>query len=497
MNWWETPEIEAAKKKALAGGASGVFTLDQLHALGQTGDMKTDWLAGGKPDPNSFIGGGGRATIDQTLNLPAGYYRIPGVDGAEYYDPHSGRVSQQFADWANSGKIERNDLTGVPTALMDPRDGGEVFRSRADQQPEYIKTLNDIFALGKGADGTYQDAQDRVLGLGRYQQFLTDKNGKQMRVSDAVGSPAVDPATAPYTDRSKPTAGAFDRLSTLTGKTPAEMDAMMGVGGASKTTGYYADYWQQMRDTLASNYETNALGYKGLQDERAARGLDINTGTSDAEKKRIYDTVSRITDPAQRAAYISAQDPGNLTDALRAERYALRAGERDQISTYEAAHPTIEYNATGKYGQPAGAQVKVTSGSVTFTDTATGRENFIGNVPKTAELVKPKYDRVGDAAHRIGGGVMGFMVGLATGNLPGAFMGAYIGAGGPTTKGSLNRPGDFMKAKTNQAHLMNLQEVGTALAFARFWHFGVFGGPSAAGGAANMNLASKGFVVGR
>lgn len=465
-SWWNTPDIESAKAKAIAGGGQGVFSLDDLTAMGSPGRKA-------KPT-DSVIGGGGQSKIDPALNLPAGYYRIPGVDGAEYYDPHSGQVSQAFADWANApGGIKRHDLTGMPLALMDQRDSGEVSRDSAAQIPGQVKNLNDIFALGKGPDGTYQDAQDRVLGTGKYQQFLLDKNGKQMRVQDVAGTPYIDPATAPYIDRTKSSGGAFDRLSKLTGKTPEAMDALLGVGGAKKTTGAYADYWTNMRDSLASNFETNTLGAKGLQEQRAARGLDINTGTSEAERKRIFDTVSRISDPAQRAAYLKYQDPGNLTEGLRAERYDLRAGERDQIAGYEKEHPTVEYNATGKYGQPAGAQLKITSGSAVFSDTATGRENFVGSVPKAVELVKPRVTSLDRAAAATQGAAIGF-ISAALGNFGGVATAismaatAASGAGfGPNVKNiSTGNLRGLQQWDVRDPHMMNMREFGTALATA-------------------------------
>ena len=502
MNWWDTPEIEAAKKKAVASGAPGVFTLDQLKALGQTGDMATDWMAGAKKNKDSLIAGGGRSIINPDLKLPAGYYQIPGSAGAYYYNPSSGQVSQEFADWANSGKIERDPITNLPKALMDRRDSGEVFRAGADQDPVTLENLRKIFEYGK-TGGSYQDAQDRVLGLGRYQQFLTDKNGKQIRVSDALGQAPIDPATAPYTQAPK-SEGGFDRLMKLTGKTRDEVSSMIGgpvTANEAPISGN--EYFEGTQDTkasmenaLAANYEKRASMWKGLQEMRAARGMNVDTGTSDAEKKRIYETYQRISDQAQKDAYLSAQDPGNLTDDLRAKRYGLRAGERKQISEYETAHPTIEYNATGKFGQPRGMQIKLTSGSATFADPVTGREAFVGTVPKKVEMMKSKYGTsdIDIAAKRIGGGVMGAMVGFATGGIPGAFLGAYGGAGGPLSKGSFKRPGDALKFKSSQPHMMDLKEIGTAVAFASFFGQGAWNTKTPSSSLMNAN---KGFVVGR
>ena len=494
-NWWDTPEIEAAKKKALAGGSAGVFSLAQLKALGQTGDSATDWMAGAKKDP--LLAGGGRAVVDPKLNLPAGYYQIPGASGAYHYDPRSGQVSQEFADWANSGKIERNDLTGLPKALMDQRDGGDVFRAGADQDPNTLRTLDDIFKIGKGADGTYQDAQDRVLGLGRYQQFLADKDGKQMRVSDVAGSPLVDPATAPYADASAPKGG-FDRLMKLTGGTRADVNKMIG-GGVDTTVPFgektrvilrneftiaptqyqegTADTQSSLEDSLAANYTKRATMWKSLQEQRAARGLDVSTGTSDAEKKRIYDTVSRIGDPTQRSAYLKAQDRGNLTSGLRDEQYALRAGERDQIANYEKSRPEIryDYNETNKYGDTKGKgiQVKITSGSQVVTDPATGREVFVGSVPKSLELVKSRVKDIDRAAAATQGAAVGFM----TGGIPGAFLGAASGMGlGPNVKNiSFKDMKGLGQWDMRDPHMMSFREVGSAFAFAAITGTGGYG----------------------
>lgn len=477
-------EIEAAKKKALASGTAGVFSLDQLKALGQTGDAQTDWLAGAKKDP--LISGGGRAVIDPSLNLPAGNYLLPGTSEAYYYNPRSGQVSQEFSDWANSGKIERDDLTGTPKALIDSRDGGEVFRSGNDQNPNTIHTLDEIFKLGK-VDGSYQDSQDRVLGLGKYQQSLTDKNGKKISMQEVPGATLADPATAPYTQNPSNSAGGFDRLMQLTGKSRDEVSQMIGGTVRANAAPIPVNPYQEgtretqttLEDSLADNYTKRATMWKGLQEMRTARGLNADTGTSEAERKRIYETYNRITDPAQRAAYLSAQDPGNLTDGLRAARYELRSGERSQIAEYEKLHPTVEYNATGKFGQPNGMQIKLTSGSATFSDpTGTGREMFVGNVPKSIEMVRPNFKNIDKGAKIAGGAIMGAMVGFATGGIPGAFLGGYTGGGGPLPNAkniSLKNSRGWGEWKSNGPHMMNLKEVGTAVAFARFTGSGVYG----------------------
>src|SRR4051812_22792737 len=101
-------DLDARKKAAAArvtalnnGSRSGVFSLEDLRALGQTGDAKTDWAAGA-PAQSGLIAGGGRAAIPP--GTPAGYYQIPGQDGAQYYDPASGQVSQELADYLSTAK---------------------------------------------------------------------------------------------------------------------------------------------------------------------------------------------------------------------------------------------------------------------------------------------------------------------------------------------------------------------------------------------------------
>lgn len=473
-------EIDALAKKARATGTAGVFSLDQLKALGQTGNLKMDWMRGAAPAAGALIAGGGRGMIP--ADIPAGYYQVPGLDGAYYYDPKSGQAPQQFIDWANNLKAsDRDPFTGAPKALIPNTDSGEVFRAQAGQQPAAISTLNDIFKLGRGADGTYQDAQDRVLGLGKYQQFITGKDGKQIRLQDV---PGYTPPPPQFTDVSKPQAGAFDRLMGLTGQDKASLDKTLGLVNGKEN----ASYWTKMENALAANYETNALKWKGLQEERAARGLDPETGTSLAEKKRIYDTYNRIQDPAERAAYIKMQDPGNLTAELRQARYETRAGERAAIAAYEKANPNVVYDSASRYGGPSDSymQVAVTMGHGIMTDKVTGRETFVGNIPTGVSLVKQNTGNFDAVAKRLGGGIGGAFLGFMTGNVPGAFLGAYMGAGGwrPNAKNiSAKNSRGWGQWQTTQAQGLDIRTVGTALLFARLTGSGMFSSGNMGGSA--------------
>lgn len=492
-----TLAAQAAASDYRTGKGPGVFTLDQLHALGQTGDTKTDWMAGDSQnrDPNGLIQGGGRSVIDQSLNLPAGYYQLPGTPQGQayYYDPHSGQVSQEFSDWANSGNIAR-DFNGKPTALMSGSDSGDVFRSGLDQSPATLDTIGKIIAGGRGADGSYQDSQDRVLGIGAYQQFVTGKDGKQIRIQDtpnyaallssgAMGTPIAtsagptsppEAATGGYTDLGKTQEGAFDRLLKETGKTSDELDSTLGLKNGKQ----YADYWTRMENSLAANYETNVSKATGLQEMRAAKGLDVNTGTSAAETARIHGVYASIQDPTERAAYLRYQDPGNLTPELRAEQNALKAPERSIIAQYEKDNPQHIYDSASHYGGPSGVGVDVTIGHQSITDPATGREIFVGNVPTKLEAQKLDRGALTNTMDRVGGGLGGGFLGFFTGGAYGAAIGAYVGAGGPQPNAkniSFNNAKGFTQWKATDPQRLDIKTVGSAILFARFSGSGMYG----------------------
>lgn len=488
------------------GKGPGVFTLDQLNAMGQTGDTKTDWMASG-PDASGPIAGGGNGMIDPSLNLPAGYYQLPNMGGqAYYYDPHSGEVSKEFSDWANSGNIAR-DASGKPIALMSGADSGEVFRASPGQSATTLDTLNKIISGGRGADGTYQDSQDKVLGIGSYQQFVTGKDGKQIRIQDtpnyqallasgAMGTPiatgagpTVPQSAAPeYTDLSSSSTGAFDRLLKKSGQTSDQLDQTLNMFQGSGNAGFQtkaknADFWTKMEDSLAANYETNTSKAEGLQALRVSRGLDPNTGTSAAERDRISSVYASIQDPAERAAYLRYQDPGNLTPELRALNRELKAPEREWVAKNQVN--THIYDSARNYGGPSGVGVDVTLGSQTFTDPTTGRDIVFGNVPIHIEA-QPKYKQntFEKGLGIVGGAIGGAMFGFFTGGPLGAIMGAYAGVGAPApnkknisfsnAKGwgewkTSSRPGESL------AQMYNIKSLGAAILFARLTGSGMYG----------------------
>lgn len=509
----------------------GVFTLNQLHALGQTGDTKTDWMAGASQnkDPNGLVSGGGRAALDQSQSLPAGYYQLPGMPAGEayYYDPHSGQVSKEFSDWA-SGNIAR-DSTGKPQALMSASDSGDVFRSSNGQSPATFDTLGKIIAGGRGADGTYQDSQDRTLGIGAYQQFVTGKDGKQIRIQDtpnyqallasgAMGTPiatgagpTVPPSTATggFTDLGGNQSGAFDRLLKASGQTKDQLDTTLGLKNGKQ----YADYWTRMENTLAANYETNVSKASGLREMRAAKGLDINTGTSAAETARISGVYASIQDPSQRAAYLRYQDPGNLTPELRKQNYDLRAPDRAIVAQYENDHPQHIYDSASHYGGPSGLGVDVTIGSRTIIDPATGREIVVGNVPidiKAQE--KPKLTDFEQGIARTGGAIYGSFKGLGEAVMTGnpelapyfVAVGAYKGAGGPLPNAhniswtNAKGWGQWEPGEPERPDLKSLAiDLGTALAFAQFGSFmSKYGSASAQTASKASKFGGPAFMMG-
>ena len=447
------------------GASSGVFSLDQLTAMGRTGTLAQQWAA--QAPTSGLIAGGGNATLTAT-NLKAGYYQIPGQQGAEYYDPASGQASSEFVAWANSLTPDQLDpFTGQPLHGFIAAQGGPEATNAANQPSAgALANFNAIIAGGKGADGTYQDSQDRVLGIGKYQQFVMGSNGQQVRIADAVGA-----APAPtYTD-----------VSTYAGK--YKLVAPPGGNGEGQwqdANGVPVDYSLVAADiqaAAAAKDTHNQDAWTGLQQERIARGEDPMTGISAAETRSIYDTYQRIQDPAEKAAYIQAQDPGNLTAGLRKARTAARQGQVDWMTKNQLA-PNVTYEMSSAYGDTSGTggQVKTTFGDVTQTDAATGRSIMFGNVATAIEYVAPgNLGAFANAMHRVGGalygGIMGYIGSL--GSPMGAIMGAVVGSG---AAGGLNlkNPGKTHWGASEKAG--SIQDV--ALSLGEAMAFSAVGGQS-------------------
>ncbi len=473
-------QIAAVLAKA-KGNKSGVFSLDDLKALGKTGNIETDWMK--QSNPEGLLAGGGNAVLS-VKDLKAGYYQVPGLDGAYYFDPATGQAPKEFIDWANALKpTDRDPFTGNPKGFIPAEGGPEAsFKSRADQSAEIIKNENDIFAEVR-AGASYQDAQDKVLGLGKYQTSMWAVNG-----NDRVGM-----------DFNKnPQPSMFKDVSKTADKTPS------GGFGVGSSYGYWrvdasgrewvstatAKDLAENEASAAANAATlnqhNADAYYGLQEERIARGENPDTGISDAAKVRIWETYNRISDPAQRAAYIQVQDPGNLVPELREARISARNAPGGMGAEYKKLKSdmpaTYEYWSPQRLGGSSkdNGQIKVTIGDVFMTDKMTGRETLYGNVPIAGEYLANKKDSTTSVMDRVGGGIMGAFVGFTTsiftGNpFLGVIAGAYFGAGGPTNRMSAGNllKGDFSGMnswKQNQPHEADIKEifitVGTAAAMA-------------------------------
>jgi hypothetical protein len=385
MDLEETRSPKSPRESVADTTYRGVFTLEELLAMGQTGDTRQDWLKGG---PN-------RVALNTKLKFPAGYYRID-ANQAVYVDPKSGSIPQQFFDMLDpaTGDLKRDPVSGMPSAYLQDNHVWQEPSVYADMR----KGLDAQRALE--AQGlTPQQAQDRRIGAQPRPAPDTYKPG----VHNSIGA----------------SAGAYDRFKGLGGT-----DDLLNM---PKFEGYDPARAAGLRDNLAEAFMQRAGAQGGLRDLRAAQGLDPATGTSQAEMERLRSTYEAL-DPAKRSQWLFYQDPANLTPELRAARLESRRGERELIAQ------TNQYAAEHRYAQQGGQgrsyEFIVKKGDVSQTD-ALGREKFYGGVPLKAEMVKGKYDRFGDVGRRLGGGLAGGFLGFVGGGGLGAAMGAYQGAGGP------------------------------------------------------------------
>jgi len=367
---------------------SGVFSLEELLALGQTGDTKADFL-GASPDH-----------IILPNDLPAGYYNLGGdTEGAFYVDIRSGSVPREFAEFFAAGKLKRDPFTNLPVNFLS---------ANTPAAPQIDPRITAGF-----------EEQLRLEAQGMTRQEAHDWRARQMAVPwiNKPPSQAMDYSPGQST-------GAYEKFLSLGGTD--EFLGIQGIGGRA----------DPMRDSLAFNFMQNAEKLQGLQANRAAKGLDPETGISQAEKKRIYDAYQSIADPKQRESFISQQDPGNLIPELREARYAARSGERELL----AQNPQIiEYHTESDYSKKLEGKSKWVFESRAFEDPATGRERFVGKVFVSAEMLKPaKKKPVFDIMERFIKGSIGAGLVLSTGGgMAGAALGAYQGAGGwmPQIKG--------------------------------------------------------------
>ncbi len=156
-----TASEAAAAIKAQASGAPGVFSLDQLTAMGKTGSMASQWQAqpGGA---GGIIAGGGNGVIT-AAGLRAGYYRIPGNPGAEYYDPKAGQASAEFISWANGATPDQISSSFIPA------EGG----------PEAVNAANNAAPAQAMAEAALVAAQPGAQSMGS--QFVTGRKRNDQR----------------------------------------------------------------------------------------------------------------------------------------------------------------------------------------------------------------------------------------------------------------------------------------------------------------------------
>ena len=487
--------MTAAEAAAALAGAkantSGVFSLDQLQALGQTGDLATDWIKSAAP--SGLIAGGGNAALTAT-GLQAGFYQVPGQQGAEYYDPHSGQASAEFVAWANSA---------TPDALASafiPSEGAPQAANDANQMPAQAAANFNAEAALINAGASNEDAQNATLGIGPNQQFVTGANGQQETMAQAL-APQVG--------------GGYRDISTHTSMfklvAPPGGDGQSQWQDASGAAVPYSEVAADTQTSLDDLNQHNQSEYAALQQQRViaaakAAGFDpgsvlkygtglgdsttlkniADTGISAAQTQEIYDTYARISDPAEQAAYLAAQDPGNLTLALRLAQNATpqKASEKNWMME-NALAPVTTITSASQYDGGAGGGIKTTYGDVTQTDAATGRSIMFGNVITSMSYVAPEGRGSFDQAmQRLGGALYGGFIGFigSFGNPAGLVLGAASGAGllGGIKTSFKNPTGNLGKsgwgAAANPAK-EGIQNVGIDLAAAALGgSAGLFGG---------------------
>ncbi len=529
--------IAAQTQAAQAAYNKGTLFSPGALQVGQTLESLTPGKNLNTKDPTGLLAGSNDLVqLNPTaMKLQAGYYTLPGKSGAEYFDPSGGggmaQASSEFVKWANS--LTPDDLsldTGQPSNFIPVEGGPEAVNASKQMSGQALVNFNSIIAAGRGADGTYQDSQDRTLGIGKYQQFVTGPNGEQLRLSDVMAK-AAGPApvnifkdVSPYASKG---------VSTEVGSSGGFWQADTG-GKQWIYTNPLENYKTNEADAIAASAainQHNQDAYAGLTQERiiaaaTAAGEDpgnalkaamsaapgsaeatsaaaiANTGISSAQTKQIYDTYNSILDPTEKAAYIAGQDPGNLTSSERVAQTAAKQGQTNWMLK-NAIGPKTQWSGD-PYG--AGGGVKTTVGDVTMTDKITGRSTVWGNVPTAQEYVGAASRGAFDQAmNRLGGGLYGAFIGYigSFGNPIGAVVGAASGSG---ALGGINfkNPG-----KTTWGASEKFQGVGSvALSMGEAMAFSYFGvgdmgavgriGVGIGMGSANgfMSGGTKGIAVG-
>lgn len=489
--------MTAAEAAAALAGAkastSGVFTLDQLTAMGQTGNLATDW-AKAAPAPG-LIAGGGNGVLTAT-GLQAGYYQVPGQQGAEYYDPASGQASAEFVAWANSATSDQITSAFIPT------EGGPQATNAANAPPAQATDNFNAEAALINAGASNEDAQNQVLGIGPNQQFVAGANGQQETMAQAMGpqagggyrdvSPSADtsPVVAPEAmGYWRTVAGGSMWVSTATAADIATNEADAAANASNLNAQNQSEYAELQQERVIA--AAKAAGVDPGDALKYGIGLDdiqniADTGISSAQTQTISDTYARIQDPTEQAAFLAAQDPGNLTPALRLAQNVTpqKAAEKNWMSE-NALAPVTTITSAAQYDGGAGGGVKTTYGDVTQTDATTGRSIMFGNVITSMSYVAPEGRGSFDAAmQRLGGALYGGLIGFigSFGNPVGLIVGAAAGAGllGGIKTSFKNPTGNIMKSgwgTPDNPAKEGIQNVGIDLAAAALeGGAGLFGG---------------------
>lgn len=385
------------------------------------------------------------------MGLAAGYYQLPGETTAEYFDPATGQASAAFVAWANSLTADDLGANGQPSNYIAPGGSGPT-QVMGEMSGSNLTNFNAEAAL-INAGATNEDAQNQVLGIGPNQQFVTGANGQQETMAQAAAPQGAgayrDVSTYDSTLAPAPTGTMWSNAEgSGMSWTQAQLDAL---------TAWYAEEETATNAAVAANTADYESAEAGLQQENViaaakAAGADpgsalmygtgiggtameqqiAETGISAAQTAQIQETYASIANPDEAAAYIAAQDPGNLSPALRLARDNARGAAGDNTDALLGA--TVDYSNGAAAGDlnDDGIGIKTTYGDVTETDATTGRSIMFGNVVVSeAWTVSGNMGGFDSAMKRLGGAVYGAFMGFvgSFGNPIGAVVGAVEGSG--------------------------------------------------------------------